>query len=209
MAALRLALYIDYQNVFQRARSAFQLARRASDGQFSPRDLGLLLVTRSTPYRPTGIVELSDVRVYRGRPSRKHASYDPWQRQAAAWKRDGVTLVSRPLRGSPAVAREKGIDVALALDFYADARDGRFDIGVLFSMDQDLAPAVEKVRVEVPSVVVETAVWRQPTSRSRLSIVDQRFRTAHPIANHVLEAQDYMSVRDATNYTLKRSARRK
>ncbi len=96
----------------------------------------------------------------------------------------------------------------MALDFYAGARNGDFDVGILFSMDYDLAPAIEKVRTELPEVIVETAVWYDGTSQARRSIVDQGFRNAYPLEHHLLDAADYRSVRDTTNYTLKRRQRR-
>jgi hypothetical protein len=40
---------------------------------------------------------------------------------------------------------EKGIDVALTIDFAVMAVRGEFDVGVIFSTDTDLKPALEFV----------------------------------------------------------------
>jgi len=44
------------------------------------------------------------------------------------------------------VGREKGVDVRLALDIVRLAREGAFDVGLIFSQDQDLNEAVKEVR---------------------------------------------------------------
>lgn len=44
------------------------------------------------------------------------------------------------------VAEEKGIDVRLALDVVRLALDDEFDVGILFSQDQDLSEAADEVR---------------------------------------------------------------
>ena len=58
-------------------------------------------------------------------------------------------MIARDLRypaGWPAQpAQEKGIDVALAVDFVMMAARREFDVGVLFSSDTDLVPALEAV----------------------------------------------------------------
>ena len=43
-------------------------------------------------------------------------------------------------------AEEKGIDVALAIDFVRFAIYGAYDVGVIMSTDSDLQPALEFVR---------------------------------------------------------------
>lgn len=42
-------------------------------------------------------------------------------------------------------AEEKGIDVALAIDFVAMAVEDKYDVGVIASCDTDLRPALEFV----------------------------------------------------------------
>ena len=70
-------------------------------------------------------------------------------KQCAAWTRDGAEVIFRALRYLPdwpaSKPEEKGIDVALAIDFVALAVDGQYDIGVIASTDSDLRPALEFV----------------------------------------------------------------
>ena len=82
-----------------------------------------------------------------------------------------ITVVRRPLRyprdwpNSP--AQEKGIDVALAVDFTAMALLKRYDVGILFSTDTDMKYALEFVLAETRARP-EVAAWRG--QRGRLEI---------------------------------------
>ncbi len=73
----------------------------------------------------------------------------------------GVKVFARTLgdRGR-GILQEKGVDVSLAIDFVAGAVAGTFDVGVIFSTDSDLTPALEFV-LERPQlgVTAEVAVW--------------------------------------------------
>ncbi len=53
----------------------------------------------------------------------------------------------RPLRyiGNPPVAREKGIDVRIALDLVRLARQRAFDAAIIVSQDRDLGEAVDEL----------------------------------------------------------------
>ena len=44
------------------------------------------------------------------------------------------------------VGQEKGVDVRIALDIVRFALDGRYDVALIFSQDQDLSEAVQDVR---------------------------------------------------------------
>ena len=119
---LRLALFIDGQNAYRRARALFFPNHQSGrDGQFRPMDLGHLIASRGGP---SGVpCALSDVRIYSGEPDarRDPRTYTAHRRQAHRWASDGATVITRSLRyprGWPTVpAQEKGIDVALAVDF--------------------------------------------------------------------------------------------
>ena len=57
-------------------------------------------------------------------------------------------------------AEEKGIDVALAIDFVRFAIYGAYDVGVIMSTDSDLQPALEFVRGHNPGqLCVAVAAW--------------------------------------------------
>lgn len=74
-------------------------------------------------------------------------------------RRAGIHVTSRPLRywremialpdGSERevfVPREKGIDLRLGLDVIRMARNGDFDVAIVFSQDQDLAEVASEIR---------------------------------------------------------------
>lgn len=191
----RVAVFVDYQNVFGTARQCFaSLPPGRTDGQVDPIGLGLLLASRRN--RPS---VLADVRVYRGLPDsmRDLRTYTASQRQASTWTRSPlVTLVTRPLRYPrrwPAEpAREKGVDVALAVDLVRLAVKGAYDVAVVMSTDTDLVPAVEAV-VEL-GVRVEVAAWRARRANPRLSVGHDK-----PWC-HYLSSEDYDAVHDPTDY---------
>ena len=129
-APQRVVVFLDYQNVYHRARDAF-CARdaAASEGQVDPLALGRLL---------------AGVRVCRGRPSQRRdsRSYAVHQRQTAKQVSRGeelVTVIARDLRYPPdwprRSAQEKGIDVALAVDFVMMVARCDYDVGILFSSE--------------------------------------------------------------------------
>lgn len=120
-------------------------------------------------------------------------------RQCAAWENKGVIVKPRTLRypfdwpKSP--AEEKGIDVALALDFVTLAVDGDYNIGVIVSTDTDLRPALEYV-MEKNLASVEVAAWYTTYSRG-LSLPDK------PVWCHRLTKLDYDAVADYRDYNIK------
>jgi uncharacterized LabA/DUF88 family protein len=142
---------------------------------------------------------LQEVRVYRGRLSPAHqpqaaAAND---RQTARRERSPVvTVVRRPLRYphdrpvTPAI--EKGIDVALAVDMVRMAASKEFDAAILFSSDTDLMPAIETI-MDLRLGHVEIATW---AGAKRL----RRPNTQLPFG-HYVNAADYATLRDQTDYT--------
>lgn len=189
----RVAVFVDYQNVYATARAAFHSRPYpVAAGQVDPLALGRLLVAKRR--RPS---VLEQVRVYRGLPDprREATTYAANERQAAAWDRHAPAVASfrRPLRyptGWPRErAIEKGVDVALAVDFVRLAAEGSYDVGVLFSMDTDLVPALEAGQ---DYAHVEVAAWK---GNRRLAIGGHYLPWCH-----FLGRADYDAVRDATDY---------
>lgn len=83
---LRVCVFLDWQNLYHRAREAFvEPGAPAAAGQVDPLALGRLCGGRIAG----GV--LTDVRVYRGRPSRRHdlRSYSAFRRQTERWIRAG------------------------------------------------------------------------------------------------------------------------
>lgn len=195
----RVALFVDYQNVYKCAREAFEMTGApSSGGQIQPHALGELIVLGASSPSAKESRSLSAVRVYWGRPSQNQNAkgYAASRRQAAAMQKDGVVVVARTLRSRPdGSLQEKGIDVSLAIDFVAGAVDRTFDVGIIFSTDTDLVPALEFVLAR-PSlgITVEVAAWNDHPNKP-LSVFGQH------IWCHRLSRDDYLNVRDTTNYT--------
>lgn len=87
--------------------------------------------------------------------------YRAGRRQIAVWEaQGGITPVTRTLRYRRDLPpHEKGIDVSLAIDYVARAVDRAFDVGIIFSTDTDLVPALEFV-ARRPELGV-TPRWRR------------------------------------------------
>ena len=202
---MRTAVFIDYQNVYHAARRAFHsLDDPASFGQIAPRKLTELLCRKELRGEATTEAQLEQVRVYRGMPRAGDRNYSPARRQVAAWQADQVIVVTRPLQGPRNAPREKGIDISLALDFYEAARSDRFDLGILFSVDSDFEPLIEKLRRSDRrfSMAVETAAWWAPPRQ----VLQLGGRSGIPC--HLLTESEYALVRDRRNYMAPRRGRR-
>lgn len=148
---------------------------------------------------------LSEVRIYRGLPdsTKDSKGYAAARRQISAWERDPITRVfGRALRypqGWPGVkAQEKGIDVALAVDFVVMAVRDEYDIGIIMSSDTDLIPALEGVfALNPPRPIPEVAAWTSPTGySSRLRVRGEK------VVCHWLDASDYAAVADPRDYNV-------
>lgn len=200
MPLRRVIVFIDYQNVYKGAREAFDWTNQpGSFGQIDPLLLGQHLISQY----PDRV--LTQVRVYRGRPSQKRdpRGYAANQRQLAVWNQTtDVKPVLRDLRyppgwpNCPEKPQEKGVDVALAVDFVRLAIHDRYDIGVVFSADTDLRPALESVLELDNAPKVEVAGWK-PDGRygSRLRLPNHK-----AIWCHWLDEQQHQTVSDPANY---------
>jgi len=204
----RVVVFIDYQNTYMRAREAFgdPNTNAFTFGQILPRQLGSLLREKGEAVDPNR--ELTEVRVYRGEPDaqRSPTGQAACQRQLRFWEAQaGVTPISRPLHYRPTAwdgygkptaweAREKGIDVRLAIDMVMGAARDEYDVAVLVSADTDLVPAVEAV-FEMGKRV-EVAAWKPDVGwLSRLRV------PGRPLWCHMLKRVDFQRVRDDADYT--------
>ncbi|MDA1257925.1 MAG: NYN domain-containing protein [Chloroflexi bacterium] len=200
MTPLKLGLFIDGQNAYKQARNAFfSPTDPFVDGQFNPVALAELIASKGGPNGD--ICEVEHVRIYTGQPSsaRDPKGYSANRKQISQWTSLGCTAIPRPLqypRNPMESPREKGIDVALAVDYVRFGIDRLYDIGVIFSTDTDLLPALELVRSRYSNTAVAaTAAWRSPNARRRLAIQNTG------IWCHWLDYSDYQRVRDETDYT--------
>lgn len=191
----RVIVFVDYQNVHGWARRQFHpVGAHPAEGHIDPLKLAQSLVDARR--RPS---ELTEVRVYRGRPLPVHqpqaaAAND---RQTSDWERNAkVTVIRRPLRYPPdwptTPATEKGIDVAIAVDMIRMAMAGECDAVILMSADTDLLPAIETI-YDLRLAHIEVATW---TGANRL-----RFSSSQLPWCHYLNATAYQTLQDHTDYT--------
>jgi uncharacterized LabA/DUF88 family protein len=197
--AERVIVFVDYQNMYNRAREVFHSRTDpAFFGQVDPRKLGDNLALCSNVPR-----ELTEVRVYRGRPDslKDPRGYGANLRQAAVQEARGqgkVKFITRALQYPstwPAEKpREKGIDVALAVDFVTMAVRREYDVGIMISTDTDLVPALEAV-IALPSVRCEVAAFGSQTMHCRrLSVKGSK------VWCHWIDHAAYMGICDHTDY---------
>ena len=203
--AMRVVVFVDYQNVYRRARDAYH--NHGTDphwmGQVNPAALGAHIAGKDG-----GTERVShQVRMYRGMPNSAldPKGYGAARRQIAAWECGAsIAVITRPFRyprnypASP--PQEKGIDVQLALDFVMMAVRDEYDVGVLMSNDTDLRPALEEV-IRLGRPAVEVATWEPLEGRSRFSLrLPGRPAGSQPYC-HWIDHAAYLAVQDAADYT--------
>ncbi len=200
----RCIVFVDEQNVYRDVRRAlFEEYDPTPMGQVSPRLLAELLVAARQTEPPR---ELTEVRVYTGRPSevRDQRTYWAHMRQSASWERDPLTrLIWRTLRYPnnypEQPPRQKGIDVHLAVDMVRLYVEDRYDVAILASTDTDLVPALEALfeidrgRGYPP---VEVAAWITELQPKRLRV------SGRDMWCHQLGFGDYQKVGDLTDYNV-------
>lgn len=201
MAAQKLTLFIDAQNFYNGARRAFfNRSDPCYFGQFKPIELANIICSRSSQSFPRIIHE---VRIYTGRPdaTKEPQTYAAHMKQCHSWNKAGAKVIPRPLRYSDNWPNEKpqqkGVDVAMAIDFVACAFDCEYEVGVVASADTDLRPALEFVYSRFATHChIEVAAWTSPRTRSRLSVPGLK------IWCHWLNRNDYDSIADLTDYNI-------
>lgn len=197
----RVVVFIDGQNVYEDFRRAFApIPPRSTDGQFRPAALAGLLANRG-PYFEDW--QLAETRIYVGKPVAEHdprsaAAHD---RQVASWEASGVTVRGRPLlypREWPTQkARQKGVDVELALDVATMAFDRHYEVGIIVSTDTDLVPVVELVhRIRGTDPTPRICVIRFEGLEKQIRHPDVAVR----LFAFKLTKQDYLTVHDPTVY---------
>jgi hypothetical protein len=163
---VKLALLMDYQNVHLTARDRFAPpGTHPVKTQLHPaRFAGQVVATRNARHHGPH-AQLVLVRVYRGVPnSRLEPRLNSvTEAQRSEWIRDPrVEVWYRPLRYPPSwpadPAREKGVDVKLAVDLIRLADSGLVDVVVVASHDTDLEPALELAGSH-GRTRIETAGW--------------------------------------------------
>jgi uncharacterized LabA/DUF88 family protein len=166
----RVIIFVDYQNVVKRASDFFNknFPDKNRTKHIDPTKLGQKLIANYEDSR-----ELKEIRIYTGIPSKykEPQSYSKFSKRIESWQSDPlVRVITRPLsypfgwprRSKPGEKpREKGIDVNLAIDFVTMAIRKEYEVGILFSVDTDLKPALEFVTSNDVSARAEVAAWRR------------------------------------------------
>jgi uncharacterized LabA/DUF88 family protein len=180
----RVIIFLDYQNVIKRAYAYYakNLDKPNIVSQINPSKLGDLLMRKYTDTR-----ELKQIRIYTGIPSEKKdiKAFIAASKRIESWQSDPlVKVITRPLSyplGWPKSSkpgekpREKGIDVNIAIDFVTMVIRKEYEIGILFSVDTDLKPALEFVVSNDVLARAEVAAWRQVADHQiRLALSSNR-----------------------------------
>lgn len=200
----RVAVFIDYQNLYHGARRTFGGTRSESPsfGHVDPVGLARLLVELGHAVDPGRVLQTTSV--YRGEPGHRSRLKlrSAFGRQARRWRSDSsLTVRTTALRyrrvehpgGWTWRAEEKGIDVLLAVDVVRGAYMDEFDAAVVASADTDLVPALEEALRAGKRV--ETASWSGPeTGFTALRV------PGHRIWSHHLSRGHFEQVQDTTDY---------
>ena len=168
---MRVAIFIDYENIHRAAQRAFGVRQ---DAHISPFKVGALLAAAN---ERDASGELAVVEVHRGLPS-QHRELE-LNRAARLiekqWRAESslVEVRLRPLRyrkDHDGIVRgqEKGIDVQLAASAIRWALKDECDVAVIFSHDSDMSPVVEMLAEVEGSHRIETASWLSGRHRQRI-----------------------------------------
>lgn len=219
----RLHIFIDYQNCYRTARRAFGFENSLGIyGQFDPLALAILLARRRAPLLnhslPTA-TKIDSISIYSGIPAKRMDLYgfNRCRRQFDAWRSldSRISVISRELRyfkspeieGGFTTGQEKGIDIALAIDFVGEAMTGGMDVGLLFSADSDFKPVLSLLKKKNLPIVAEVAAWKtdhQPQGGRK--VYSQRLSSDEnpklPFC-HWLSLADYSTIRDLKDYGVK------
>jgi uncharacterized LabA/DUF88 family protein len=142
--------FFDGQNLFHAAKDAF--------GYSFPNYAPWLLAKAVCDHEG---FRLDKTFFYTGIPSRldNPSWHEFWVKKLAVMGTRGVKVFRRELRyrnrsvrlpdgreTTIPVGEEKGVDIRIALDIVSFAREGAFDVAVVFSQDNDLSEVADEVR---------------------------------------------------------------
>ena len=137
----RVVAFFDCQNLYNAAKNLWGY----SFPNFDPIKLARL-VTESHKEKPW---KLAGIRLYTGIHDNKVNPHWHrfWNRKLLCHKTADtrVFYFTSPLRYADGTAREKGVDVRIALDLVKMARKNEYDVAILFSQDNDFSEVVQDV----------------------------------------------------------------
>lgn len=193
-----VGVFIDYENVHRTAHGLFcgQGSNRY-DTVVDPLKLAERLVAKRSRASTLG-----GVWVFRGKPSAavQQTPARANDLQAQAWSADPrVHMVQRDLKyewheDGTFTAREKGIDVALAVGLTEHALDRDIDAAIVFSGDTDILPALELVYYR-RLIHLEIAAWSGQKSLWFAEMLRANPPRRLPYC-HFLSEQDFIDDRD-------------
>jgi uncharacterized LabA/DUF88 family protein len=199
---MKVAVFMDWQNVYRAARDAFELQQAdPARGNFDPLAVGQYLAGCNKRGHDGDLVR---VEIHRGLPSNPKGQ-GAAQRQKQAWLAlDPVVSVKlRPVSLDPQTGeeKEKGIDVALACSAMEHVLMEQCDVAVVFSHDSDLLPPVETICRLRGSEHVETASWQSDFYRRRIPPAKQSWGTPFGVVNNTLNVDLFDKVETPVDYT--------
>jgi len=147
----KAVIFIDGQNLYRAAKDAFGYS-------YPNYDIKLLSEWVCSGRK----WNLNDVYFYTGVPDSQDDAlwHNFWSKKLSYMGRMGIKIFSRPLRYhnkdwtcpscnkiyTSLVGHEKGVDVRIALDIIRLAHQKTYDVGIIFSQDQDLSEVADEVR---------------------------------------------------------------
>lgn len=158
-------MFIDYQNVHFTAWECFSsYGTPVYDCLIDPgRFADQVLAAREE--RNFAEVDLTEIHVFRGWPSRRNegTQHARVQRQASNWTRDRrvkmhLRTLQYPRDWPDEPAKEKGVDVELAIEVVRSGITSTADVVIVATRDTDIVPALDLVSAST-SAVVELATW--------------------------------------------------
>jgi uncharacterized LabA/DUF88 family protein len=188
----RAIAFFDGQNLFHGAKAAFGY----SFPNYDPKALAEA-VCRSKGY------QLAGIRFYTGIPDAADNAFwnHFWTAKLAAlgYRHQTIDL---PGGGSTTVlvGQEKGVDIRIALDVVHLAREDRFDVGIIFSQDQDLT----EVATEVRAIAAAQNRWIKLISAFPSSPASTNRRGINGTDWFKIERAAYDTCIDQRDYRLKR-----
>ena len=140
----RLYTFFDCQNLFHAVKKAWGYPCP----NFDPIKLSFMIQRKYHDW------QFKRIYIYTGihEPTKNRTWFTFWTNKLNVYRKDPrVTVTTRYLKYSRTedgreVAREKGIDIKIALDLIRMARLGEYDVAVLFSQDGDFAEVAEELR---------------------------------------------------------------
>ena len=200
-ASKRAITFVDGQNLYRCVKDTFG----CSHPNYDVGQLSRVVCERA------GLL-LSGARFYTGVPDASDDAkwHNFWSKKLLAISRQGVRTFSRPLRYRNETipldggtlrrrqAREKGIDVRIAIDLVTLAYRREYDVAVVFSQDQDLS----EVAIELRRISREQGRWIQMVSAFPYDPADRScrgidkttwFRIDQELYNTCIDPYDYRS----------------